>query len=137
MPATFPALAGEPWILSNPVMPPGVTLCCAEEAAPGLSAQTGMVAAQVAELASQARRGLGRDGRTVLAPAGAGRSQASDLVVCLRSAAVTPAVVRRDGGVRTTGHPADHARLGVAASPPHPAHPSVLASGLRDAAWRE
>jgi hypothetical protein len=35
-------------------------------------------------------------------------------VVWLKPVAVTRAVVRRDGRVQAAGHPADHARLGVA-----------------------
>jgi len=35
-------------------------------------------------------------------------------VVFLKPAAVAPAVVRRDGRVQAGGHPADHARLGLA-----------------------
>ncbi len=97
-----------------PVMPPDVTLCCAEEAALGLLGQAGVIAVRVADLASPARRGRGRDGRTALTAAGAGRVRAGDLVVWLKQVAVTPAVVRRDGRVQAAGHPADHARLGVA-----------------------
>jgi hypothetical protein len=36
------------------------------------------------------------------------------VVVFLKPVAVGPAVVRRDGWVQAAGHPADHARLGVA-----------------------
>lgn len=36
------------------------------------------------------------------------------MVVFLKPVAVAPAVVRRDGRVQAGGHPADHARLGVA-----------------------
>ena len=61
-----------------------------------------------------ARQGLGRDGRTALVAAGAGRIRSGDLVVWLKPVAVAPAVVRRDGRVQAAGHPADHARLGVA-----------------------
>jgi hypothetical protein len=43
-----------------------------------------------------------------------GRIRAGDLVVWLKPVAVTRAVVRRDGRVQAAGHPADHARLGVA-----------------------
>jgi hypothetical protein len=52
------------------------------------------------------RRGLGKDGRTALTAAGAGRIRAGDLVVWLKPVAVTRAVVRRDGrvpGRRTPG----------------------------------
>src|SRR5712671_4786915 len=97
-----------------PVTPPDVTLCCAEDAALGLLGQAGVVAVRVADLASPARQGLGRDGRTALTAAGAGRIRSGDLVVWLKPVAVAPAVVRRDGRVQAAGHPADHARLGVA-----------------------
>ena len=97
-----------------PVTPPDVTLCCAEDAALGLLGQAGVVAVRVADLASPARQGLGRDGRTALVAAGAGRIRSGDLVVWLKPVAVAPAVVRRDGRVQAAGHPADHARLGVA-----------------------
>jgi len=99
-----------------PVMPPDITSDCAEDAALGLLGQAGMVVVPVADLASPARRGLGRDGRSALAAAGAGRIRAGDLVVWLKPVAVTRAVVRRDGRVQAAGHPADHARLGVAES---------------------
>ena len=97
-----------------PVMPPDVTSDCAEEAALGLLGQAGVIAVRVADLAPPARRGLGRDGRTALVAAGAGRIRSGDLVVWLKPVAVTRAVVRRDGRVQAAGHPADHARLGVA-----------------------
>jgi hypothetical protein len=97
-----------------PVMPPDVTLGCAEDAALGLLGQAGVVAVRVADLASPARQGLGRDGRSALTAAGAGRIRSGDLVMWLKPVAVAPAVVRRDGRVQAAGHPADHARLGVA-----------------------
>jgi hypothetical protein len=97
-----------------PVMPPDVTPGCAEDAALGLLGQAGVIAVRVADLACPARRGLGRDGRTALTTAGAGRIRSGDLVVWLKPVAVAPAVVRRDGRVQAAGHPADHARLGVA-----------------------
>jgi hypothetical protein len=97
-----------------PVVPPDATLGCAEDAALGLPGQAGVVAVRVADLACPARRGLGRDGRTALTAAGAGRIRSGDLVVWLKPVAVAPAVVRRDGRVQAAGHPADHARLGVA-----------------------
>jgi hypothetical protein len=73
-----------------------------------------VVAVRVADLACPARQGLGRDGRTALTAAGAGRIRSGELVVWLKPVAVAPAVVRRDGRVQAAGHPADHARLGVA-----------------------
>ena len=97
-----------------PVMPPDATLGCAEDAALGLLGQTGVIAVRVADLACPARQGLGKDGRTALVAAGAGRIRSGDLVVWLKPVAVTRAVVRRDGRVQAAGHPADHARLGVA-----------------------
>jgi len=97
-----------------PVMPPDVTPGCAEDAALGLLGQAGVVAVRVADLACPARQGLGRDGRTALTAAGAGRIRSGELVVWLKPVAVAPAVVRRDGRVQAAGHPADHARLGVA-----------------------
>ena len=97
-----------------PVTPPDVTLGCAEDAALGLLGQAGVVAVRVADLASPARQGVGRDGRTALVAAGAGRIRSGDLVVWLKPVAVAPAVVRRDGRVQAAGHPAEHARLGVA-----------------------
>ncbi|MGH3125810.1 MAG: hypothetical protein ACRDND_32945, partial [Streptosporangiaceae bacterium] len=97
-----------------PVTPPDVTPSCAEDAALGLLGQAGMVAVRVTDLASPARRGLGRGGRTALAAAGAGKIATGDLVVFCKPVAVAPAVVRRDGRIQAAGHPADHARLGVA-----------------------
>jgi hypothetical protein len=96
------------------VMPPDVTLGSAEDAALGLLGQAGVVAVRVADLAPPARQGLGRDSRTALTAAGAGRIRSGDMVVWLKPVAVAPAVVRRDGRVQAAGHPADHARLGVA-----------------------
>jgi hypothetical protein len=97
-----------------PVMPPDVTSSGVEDAALGLLGRAGMVAVRAADLASRCRRGLGRDGRTALTAAGAGQVRSGDLVVWLKPVAVTRAVVRRDGRVQAAGHPADHARLGVA-----------------------
>jgi hypothetical protein len=97
-----------------PAMPPDVTPGCAEGAALGLLGQADVIAVRVADLASPARQGLGKDGRTALTAAGAGRIGSGDLVVWLKPVAVAPAVVRRDGRVQAAGHPADHARLGVA-----------------------
>src|ERR1035438_9214777 len=96
------------------VMPPDVTPAGGEDAALGLLARAGMVAVRAADLASPCERGLGKNGRTALTAAGAGRIRTGDLVVWLKPVAVTRAVVRRDGRVQAAGHPADHARLGVA-----------------------
>jgi hypothetical protein len=46
--------------------------------------------------------------------AGAARIATGDLVVFCKPVAVAPAVVRREGRVQAAGHPADHARLGLA-----------------------
>jgi hypothetical protein len=97
-----------------PVMPPDVTPGLAADAAAGLLGQAGMVAVRVADLAWPAGRGPGTGGRTALTAAGAGKIRAGDLVVFCKPVAIAPAVVRRDGRVQAAGHPADHARLGVA-----------------------
>jgi hypothetical protein len=97
-----------------PAVPSDVTLDRAGDAGPGLLEQAGMVAVRVADLASPAGRGLGKDGRTALVAASAGKIAAGDLVVFCKPVAVAPAVVRRDGRVQAAGHPADHARLGLA-----------------------
>ena len=73
-----------------------------------------MVAVRVADLASPAREGLGKDGRTALVAAGAGTVRTGDLVVFCKPVAVAAAVVRRDGRVQAAGHLADHVRLGIA-----------------------
>ncbi len=96
------------------VVPPDVRSSDVEDAALGLLGLAGMVAVRVADLAWLCRRGLGRDGRTALTAAGTGRIRSGDLVVWLKPVAVARAVVRRDGRVQAGGHPADHARLGVA-----------------------
>jgi hypothetical protein len=80
----------------------------------GLLGLAGMVAVRASDLRSPAGAGLGKDGRTALTVAGAGCIRTGDLVVWLKPVAVTPAVVRRDGRVQAAGHPADHARLGLA-----------------------
>ncbi len=101
-------------MLFYPVTPPDVTLSRAEGAALGLLGQAGMVAVRVADLAWPAGPGLGKDGRSALVAPGAGKIRSGDAVVFLKPVAVAPAVVRRDGRVQAGGHPADHARLGVA-----------------------
>jgi hypothetical protein len=73
-----------------------------------------MVAVPLAAPASPAKRGLGTDGRTALVAAVADEIETGDAVVFCKPAAVAAAVVRRDGRVQAAGHPADHARLGVA-----------------------
>ncbi len=73
-----------------------------------------MVAVRVADLASPAGPDLGKDGRSALVAAGAGKIRSGDVVVFLKPVAVARAVVRRDGRVQAGGHPADHARMGVA-----------------------
>jgi hypothetical protein len=97
-----------------PAALPDVTPAAAEDAAFGLLGQAGMVAVRVADLASPAGRGPGKDGRSALVAAGAGSIGTGDLVVFCKPVAVAAAVVRRDGRVQAAGHPADHARLGLA-----------------------
>src|SRR6266498_2813652 len=87
----------------------------AEQAGLGLLGGAGMVAVRLGELRSPAGAGLGKDGRTALVTAGAaGVIGTGDVVVFCKPVAVAKAVVRRDGRVQAAGHPADHARLGVA-----------------------
>jgi hypothetical protein len=97
-----------------PVTPCDVTCSSSEDAALGLLGQAGMVAVAVADLASPCRSGLGKEGRTALTAAGTGKIAAGELLVWLKPVAITRAVVRRDGRVQAAGHPAGHARLGLA-----------------------
>ena len=101
-------------MLFYPVTPPDVTPSRAEDAALGLLGRAGMVAVRVVDLSCPAGPVLGRDGRTAVTAAGAGEIATGDLVVFCKPVAVAPAVARRDGRVQAAGHPADHARLGVA-----------------------
>jgi hypothetical protein len=96
-------------------VPPDVIPAAAEQRGLGLLGEAGMVAVRVADLRSPARVGLGTDGRTALVAAGgAGPIRTGDVVVFCKPVAIAAAVVRRDGRVQAAGHPADHARLGVA-----------------------
>jgi hypothetical protein len=101
-------------MLFYPVTPPDVTSSGAEDPALRLLGQAGMVAVRVADLISPAGPDLGKDGRSALVAAGAGKIRSGDAVVFLKPVAVAPALVRRDGRVQAAGHPAEHARLGVA-----------------------
>jgi len=97
---------------------PAALLSCAagaaDQAGLRLLGLAGMVAVRVADLSSPAGPWLGKDGRTALTVARAGKIRAGDAVVFLKPVAIAAAVVRRDGRVQAEGHPADHARLGVA-----------------------
>ena len=106
--ASLPGQSGIPGCLPASAGEPG------RQADLELLGQAGMVAVRVADLASPAREGLGKDGRTALVAAGAGKIGTGDLVVFCKPVAVAAAVVRRDGRVQAAGHPADHVRLGVA-----------------------
>jgi hypothetical protein len=97
-----------------PAVPPTVTPSAGEDAAGGLLGRAGMVAVRLAGLASPARAGLGKDGRSALVAAGTGKIRSGDLVVFCKPVVVAAAVVRRDGRVQAAGHPADHVRLGLA-----------------------
>jgi hypothetical protein len=99
---------------SCPAVPSDVIPAGGEDAALEVLGRAGMVAVRVADLASPAGRGPGKDGRTALTAAGAGKIRTGDLVVFCKPVAIARAVVRRDGRVQAAGHPADHARLGVA-----------------------
>jgi hypothetical protein len=97
-----------------PSVPFAATCAAAEGAAFELLGQAGMVAVRVRDLASPTGRGLGKDSRSALVTAGAAKIATGDLVVFCKPVAIAPAVVRRDGRVQAAGHPADHARLGLA-----------------------
>jgi hypothetical protein len=98
-----------------PVVPSAVTFSAGEDAAAGLLGLGGMVAVRLADLASPAGAGLGKDGRSALVAEGAGKIRKGDVVVVfLKPVAVAAAVVRRDGRVQAAGHPCDHVRLGAA-----------------------
>ena len=97
---------------SCPVLPPAVTPAGGEDAGAELLGRVGMVAVRAGDLCWPARPG--GDGRTALTAASSGKIATGDVVVWLKPVAVTRAIVRRDGQVQAAGHPADHARLGVA-----------------------
>jgi hypothetical protein len=93
------------------VTPPAAT----SQAGVGLLGRAAMVAVRVADLRCPVRTGqLGADARTALVAAGAAPMRTGEMVVFCKPVAVAPAVVRRDGRVQAGGHPAEHARLGVA-----------------------
>lgn len=71
-----------------------------------------MVAVRVEDLIWPVREG-GQDDRSGLVVAGTEKIRSGDEVVWLKVAAVTPALVRRDGRVQAEGRPCDHVRLGV------------------------
>jgi hypothetical protein len=97
-----------------PVVPCDVTPATPEQTGLELLGQAGMIAVPVGCLRSPTRTGLGKNTRTALVAAGADPIRTGDLVVFCKPVAVAPAVLRRDGRVQAGGHPADHARLGVA-----------------------
>ncbi len=100
--------------LSSGAAPPGPASVAGGDAAAGPPGRAGVVAVRVADLAWPAGESPGSDGRSALTVAGAGPVRTGDVVVFLKPVAVAPAVVRRDGRVQAQGHPADHARLGLA-----------------------
>ena len=83
-----------------PAVPPVVTSSAGEDAAAELLGRAGIVAVRLADLVSPARAGLGKDGRSALVAAGAGKIRKGDLVVFLKPVAVAASVVRRDGRVQ-------------------------------------
>ncbi len=86
-----------------PAVPPDVMPAAAEESGVGLLGEAGIVAVRVADLHSPAGAGLGKDGRTALVTAGAGRVRTGDVVVFCKPVAIAPAVVRATGGCRPRG----------------------------------
>ena len=101
-------------MLFYPAVPSDVIPDPVSDAGLALLGQAGMVAVRVADLASPTGSELGKDGRTALVAASTGKIASGDLVVFCKPVAVAVAVVRRDGRVQAAGHPADHARLGLA-----------------------
>src|SRR5260370_2295847 len=102
----------------------GISGCLAASAGePGgqagleLLGQAGMVAVRVADLASPARGGLGKDGRTALVAAGAGTIGTGDLVVFCKPVAVAAAVGRPDRPGPAARPPPAHVPLGGAGGP--------------------
>jgi hypothetical protein len=73
-----------------------------------------MVAVPVAALVWPVRPGSGGDGRSAMVVDGAATITSGEPVVWLKTVAVAPAKVRRDGRVQALGRPCDHARLGSA-----------------------
>ena len=73
-----------------------------------------MVAVPLSALVWPVREDGGRDGRSGLVVAGAGKITSGEPVVWCTVVAVTAAVVRRDGRVQADGRPCEQARLGVA-----------------------
>ena len=70
------------------------------------------IAIRLADLVSQAGPAA-QAGRTALVVAGTPGIRAGEQLVFVKVVAAAPAVVRRDGRVQASGHPADHARLGA------------------------
>jgi hypothetical protein len=99
---------------SSGAAPPDPAAAPGEGAAAWLPGRAGVVAVRVADLVWPAGESPGSDGRSALTVAGAGPVRTGDVVVFLKPVVVARAVVRRDGRVQAAGHPADHARLGVA-----------------------
>ena len=71
-----------------------------------------VIAIRLADLVSPAGPAA-QAGRTVLVVAGMPRIRAGEQLVFVKVVAAAPAVVRRDGRVQASGHPADHVRLGA------------------------
>src|ERR1019366_2328285 len=100
-----------------PAVPPAVTPAPGEDAAAELLGRAVMVAVRLADLASPAGPGLGKDGRSALVTAGAGKIRKGDLGVFLKPVAGAAAVVRRGGRGQAAGQSADHVRLGAGGGP--------------------
>jgi hypothetical protein len=71
--------------------------------AAGLPGRAAMVAVRLADLASRAGRGLGKDSRTALVAPGAGEIRTGDLVVFLKPVAVPRRWCAATGGCRLPG----------------------------------
>ena len=78
-----------------PDLPHGVTPAAEDQAGLGVLGGAGMVAVRVADLASPAGAGLGKDGRTALVTAGAGRIRSGDAVVFCKPVWTPKVTMRR------------------------------------------
>src|SRR5258705_174208 len=106
---------GSPLMLFYPVARPDVTPSGAEDAGLSLLGQAGMVAVRVADLASPAGPGLGRDRRSALVVAGGGEGPRRGAAGRLPAAGGGAALERAGPAPRTRVR--DGVRAGVAPDP--------------------
>src|SRR5260370_40335821 len=95
----------EPLMPVCPAVPCDVVPAAAKETGLGLLGKAGMVAVRVADLASPAGAGLGKDGRTALIAAGAGRGPTGEGGGFLKPVRVPPSGGSRRGPGEAAGRP--------------------------------